>query len=415
MTLCGTEIKVGVPSSMAIADGKRGSCALALPIQDENSYGTLEQGHPQLQACGRDVPTSAAADGSKPNSLRGGLAAAAAAMLMAGYVVVGKLYVSEEPAAGTTPAATAAAEARNDPGVFLLCRQLVATVVMLGWAVHQHGFVLPKREHRNTLHTLGLLNFINAIGFVWGIKLTTAFVTSVTQLSIPVMAILLAAATGQETPTFASASGLLITVAGCACVAVGGQGQGEHPAPQAQVLHTGEDDGDVFGAAWVAWANGFLQNWSFEAGICILLLQCFSFVTLVVVQKKVLRHYPVALVVGWSYALCTMWVLLSVVLSGTAHLVPEQFNSSHKLAIIAYSALGGAVCYFYLIGYASKHLPCTFVAASVALEPLAVSAMGLLFFGQTLSTTEVGGYVLAAFGTIVFAFAPRHTTADARV
>ena len=32
-----------------------------------------------------------------------------------------------------------------------------------------------------------------------------------------------------------------------------------------------------------------------------------SFVGIIQVQKRVLDFYPVALVVGWSYAMCTAW------------------------------------------------------------------------------------------------------------
>lgn len=386
------------PSTCSASSASSAAVSTQQPAERRLPSGARRASHTLEHACRKDDRGPDA----RPRPVLGALAAVAAAMLMAGYVVAGKAFVSDTGTSDGTEA-----PASSDPGVFLLCRQLVATAVMLACAVHQHGVVLPKREHRPTLHTLGFLNFVNAIGFVWGIKLTTAFVSSVTQLSIPVMAIVLAAATGEEIPTLGSVAGLLTTVVGCGFVAFGGEkgggGAASGPAGAAPAGAAG-DSSSAFNAAW---AGGVLQSWAFEAGVCILLVQCFSFVTLVVVQKKVLKHYSVSLVVAWSYTLCTLWSLVAVALAGNLHLIPQQLNSSRKLALIAYSALGGAVAYFFLIGYASKHLKATFVAASVALEPLAVSAMGMLFFGLTLNTTEIAGYALAAFGTVIFAFAPK--------
>ena len=98
----------------------------------------------------------------------------AAAVVMAGYVVLSKQFVGHQHSEGS-----------GDVGAFLLARQLLASLLMLLLAVCKHGWMLPEPEHRRTFAKLGFLNFVNAIGFVWGIKLTTAFVTSVLQLSIP--------------------------------------------------------------------------------------------------------------------------------------------------------------------------------------------------------------------------------------
>ena len=93
---------------------------------------------------------------------------------MAGYLLLGKQYVSHPGADG-------------DPAVLLLGRQLLAAVMMSVIAAVRDGCVLPQREDRLAIHALGFLNFVNAIGCVWGGKLTTAFTTSVIQLSIPVL------------------------------------------------------------------------------------------------------------------------------------------------------------------------------------------------------------------------------------
>ena len=68
---------------------------------------------------------------------------------------------------------------------------------------------------------LGALNFVNAIGFVWGFKLTTAFTTSVIQLSIPVLTLGWSTLTGSEKPSALKSAGVLAITVGCVLVALG--------------------------------------------------------------------------------------------------------------------------------------------------------------------------------------------------
>ena len=97
----------------------------------------------------------------------------------------------------------------------------------------------------------------------------------------------------------------------------------------------------------------------FSIGIVVLVAQCVSFVGLMLVQKRLLQRYSVSLVVAWSYTLCTLWSLLYSVVDGSILRLPQQFASSWKVAIVVYSALFGAVAYFELIAFATKHLPAT--------------------------------------------------------
>ena len=138
---------------------------------------------------------------SASRPVAGSVAAVLAAVLMAGYLLLGKQYVSRPGADG-------------DPAVFLLGRQLVASLLMGCLATARDGFVLPHAEDRKALHLLGLLNFVNAIGFVWGFKLTTAFTTSVMQLCIPVLTLGASVAMAMEPLSMGKLTGVFLVVAG---------------------------------------------------------------------------------------------------------------------------------------------------------------------------------------------------------
>ena len=232
---------------------------------------------------------------SKPRPMLGAAAAVAAALVMAGYVVLSKQFFGS---------------GGSEVGAFLLARQLLASTLMLALAAGRHGCVLPRPEHRGALARLGFLNFFNAIGFVWGVKLTTAFVTSVMQLSIPVFTLVYSTLTGLEQPSLAKSGALLLTLLGCGIVAV--SGAGEHSAAR---------------AAPGAWPGPTPESAAREplkvGGVLILVAQCMSFVGIIQVQKRLLEHYPVALVVGWSYAMCTAWSSVYCALDRSLFRLPE--------------------------------------------------------------------------------------------
>ena len=241
---------------------------------------------------------------SKPRL--GAAAAVAAALVMAGYVVLSKQFFGS---------------GGSEVGAFLLARQLLASTLMLALAAGRHGCLLPRPEHRGALARLGFLNFFNAIGFVWGVKLTTAFVTSVMQLSIPVFTLVYSTLTGLEQPSLAKGGALLLTLLGCGIVAVSSAGEqsaagaGAEPGP-GLTPERGERD-PLSDAAGVS-----------IPGVLLLVAQCMSFVGIIQVQKRVLDFYPVALVVGWSYAMCTAWSCAYCVLDRSIFRLPELVAAS---------------------------------------------------------------------------------------
>ena len=320
---------------------------------------------------------AAAAPPSARRPLAGGAAALLAAGVMAGYVVLGKVYVSAEDTGG-------------DPGVLLLCRQLIASVLMVAGALCKHGWMLPRPEHRRTIHVLGALNFVNALGFVWGFKLTSAFITSVMQLSIPVFTMAYSAARGDERLSVPKCLSVLTVVGGCIFVTV---------ASATQLGAAGVSNVDPTEVALTPPP----PSWQLYVGSAVLLAQCWSFVGIVVVQKPVLEHYPVAMVVGWSYVLCTCWSCVYCALDGSILRVGKHLESSSGMAIVLYSAVAGAALYFELIAFATKQLTPTLVAISVSVEPLLVSLFGVLFFAYRPTPYDAVGYALAALGAVALA------------
>ena len=293
-----------------------------------------------------------------------GAAAAVGAMLaMAGYVLMGRSYTHGGPHSHG-----------HGTNGFVLARQMVAAPIMLIAACYRHGCMLPTPEVRRVLVTLGALNFVNAATFVWGFTYTSPFITSVSQLLIPVFTWAYTRYYHLERPNLRKTLGIFFIALGCLVTCFG-----SHPT---------------------AGVGAMPHLW---LGLLCLLVEVGSFVALMLIQKPVLELYPVPLVVGWSYSIGACFTLCYSFLDGSVGRLSGVFSSADGLLIVSYSAVVGAVFYFEAFAFATKHLPPTVVSASVALEPCAVSVLGALFFGTRVSATEVVGYLIAMAGaTSVF-------------
>ena len=362
---------------------------------------------------------------------RGLTAAVTAAVLMAGYLVLGKLFLGSGSGAG--------------PTAFLVCRQVLASGLLVAGALALHGPQLPRRADMPSVQRLGLYNFINALGFLWGVQLTTPFVTSVAQLAIPVLVLAHAACCGRQRVTLfkvrarplsslphtalaatlsrpIQAAGVLVLVAGCALVAAGAHSAAAAPSA-------------------VGRPRGHHGSARLLLGLAVLAVQCSSFVGLLLEQvrtrtarqpdsrdenrrrgrrdrrdrrdrrhdpltlaaplsqERLVRSYPVSWVLAWAYASCTLLSCAAAAADGSLGAVGAALASPRDAAIVAYSATCGCVAYFVLIAYASKHLPAELVSVTVAVEPLAVSALGMLLLGAEPCAAEGAGFALAFGGT----------------
>lgn len=287
---------------------------------------------------------------------------------MAGYVVLSEFAVGVGVSRGR----------HHDASGFLLCRQVLASTIILCLALCRHEWRLPSPKQQRRVFLLGIFQFLNAMCFVGGVSLAGGFVAAVCQLAIPVFSLAYACATGRERPSLRRAFCMISIVGGCALTA------GGHVA--AATLRSASDGGGGNGST--------LQL----AGVGMLLVQCMSFVGIVFVQRDVLQEHPVALVISWSYALATLWTLCFCVADGSIFRLGSQLTTREDALAITFSATFGAAIYFELLGVATKHLPPTLVTCTVALEPLTVSILGVVVFGRRPAPLEMCGYAIASFG-----------------
>lgn len=303
-------------------------------------------------------------ESSQPRPLAGCVAACVAVLAMAGYLMLGKEHVSNKA---------------HDAGGFTVCRQVVGATLMCLGALGRHGkakMCSIRSEHVSSIAKLGVLNWLNSVLFILGFKWTSSFTASVAQLAVPVVTYAYTSYAGIEPPSCRKSLGVCLIVAGCLLTVV---------ASTSSHGHHGRGGG----------GGGGIWPW---LGMCALGAQCCAFAAMLVVQKRVLDDYPVSLVVAWGYSGGAIFAIISSSIDGSLYHLPRHFNNLSSVCIILYSATVGAVAYFELITFATKHLPSTFVACSVALEPLAVSILSVLVFHRDILPLEVVGYAIALLG-----------------
>jgi len=285
----------------------------------------------------------------------------------------------------------------HDPAGFLLLRQLIAAACLIVGASFKHrGFESPLSEHTLNIQILGFFQFLNGICFVFGLAATGPFVAAVCQLTIPCLAMTHSVCTGLELPTRSRLLAVLGIVAGAALVVFDHTRQ---ELASGGMVEQQQPGGDSAKAASIAPARDATHVEAREAmGAALLLVQCSSFVGIVIVQKKVLRDHTASMVVTRSYMIGTCWTLLYCLVDGSLFRLSAQVKSVADAGSLILAAVFGAAVYFEALAIATKHLPSTIVACSVALEPLAIAVFSHLAFGKEISWVEFGGYSLAATG-----------------
>jgi len=307
---------------------------------------------------------------SKPSAMQGGRRASRASVHVAlalvqfcfsGWHLVGKFVL---PGCGMPPL------------VFALYRELAASVVMAFGALMVEGFVLPRTEH--TLHfcALGFLYFGNVGGFIVGLSLTSASNAAMLQALIPVVTAQIAVAMGTETLTSRRLLGVLAAT-------LGGGALAYFSATAEDTART--DHGRDSGVFMVMLGNALL----------IVEVTCIA--ATVVLQKRLLRHYPPVTITAWGYGLgCVITTFVCVPAYADK---PGAFDVSRPrtIACLFYAVVFATVITYSLMTWATQHVKSSTVGTYMVLAPLLTSIACIVVFAQTPSLVELtcGAVILA--------------------
>ncbi len=251
-------------------------------------------------------------------------------------------------------------------------RVLGATPLLL-WMAWRHDRILPSTRELPVLALLGLLGvLLNQVLFIVGLDYTTASNAAILMPSIPVFAIAVGALLGIERIGLRRLTGVLLTVAGCLALV----------------------DPSRFTAARET-----------AIGNLLILLNCLSYATFLVIQRPILQRLPWRTVIAWSFLFGSGGILV-VGAGSLAALEPAAVPAQIWLG------LGFIVLFPTFLGYALstwavRRSSPSLVAIYTTVQPLVAAIGAVALLGESLGIAELVGFALISTGVVIAGRAQR--------
>lgn len=242
-------------------------------------------------------------------------------------------------------------------------RVLVATplLLLLAW---RHDRILPRRCDLPWLALLGLLGvFSNQLLFILGLRLTTATSAALLMPSIPVFAAAVAIVGRVERASAGRLLGIALS---------------------------------VFGALVMLDPGGFRIAEKALAGDLLILANCMSYATFLVVMRPVLRRLPVVTVISWSFLFGGLGVT-AVSWPYLVRLDPTVLPAA-VWAGVAYVVLVPTTLNYLINAWAVARSTPSLVAAYTTLQPLSAGFLAALFLAERPGWPQLAGGLLIAAG-----------------
>lgn len=263
-----------------------------------------------------------------------------------GFHVVGKVVLESLP-----------------PLALATTRVLFATPLLVGlaWLKDRR---LPGWRHLPHLALLGLLGvFLNQILFVIGLRYTTATNAAILMPSIPVFAVGMGWLTGVERVGPRRILGVLLAAAG---------------------------------AVTLLDPRTFSLGDSTALGTLLILVNCLSYATFLVLQRPLLAKLPWRTVIAWSFLFGGLGVsLVGLPVLGA---VDVQEVSSQVWLGVLYIALFPTFLGYLLNTWAVRRSSATLAAAYTTVQPLLTAVLAMIFLAERIGAPQIAGFVLIATG-----------------
>ncbi len=241
----------------------------------------------------------------------------------------------------------------------------IATPILLLLAWYSDR-CLPKRGDLPMLALLGLLGvFLNQVLFIVGLQFTTATNAAILMPSIPVFAVAVAALLRIEAIGWRRLLGIALAVTG----------------------------------ALVVLGPGRLSSSSSVAlGNLLILLNCLSYATFLVLQRPLLERLPWRTTIAWAFLFGSAGVL-AVASFDLARLEPAAISAS-TWAGIAYIVALPTVFSYAVNTWAVKRSSPSMAATYTTAQPLFAATLASWFLGELLGWREAVGFLLIAAGLL---------------
>jgi drug/metabolite transporter (DMT)-like permease len=288
------------------------------------------------------------------------------------FTVYGALLLVQLILSGWNVLASLIINNEVNPLVFTCYRELIALFILYGTAILlDGGFQTPACEHLGHLALLGLLNYINILGYTLGLTYTSPETVAVYQGSIPLLTAFLGILAKQEKFDKLKLSGISVAVMGALVAA--------------------------------AYAKTEIGRGS-EAvlGNVLLIAESISISSFLVFQRPLLHYYSHTWVVAWGYTGAVVLCILS-----SLYFVEHPSNWSIKgvereIALV-YSAVVASGLVQNLMAWGNMITRSTIVATFTTMQPMfnAVIYYGPGHKSYKLTLPVIIGGIVAFLGIVI--------------
>ena len=242
-------------------------------------------------------------------------------------------------------------------------RVLIATPILL-FLAWRHDHLIPSRRDLPWLALLGFLGvFANQLLFIFGLRWTTATNAAILMPSIPVFAAGIAIASGVERARPRRLVGIFLAAAGALVML--------EPAR-------------------------FQLGNRMVAGNLMILANCLSYATFLVLMRRILTRLPVTTVIAWSF----LFGGAGVAAASTTHLAAIPFAAvpASVWILMAYIVLVPTTLNYLINTWALALSTPSLVAAYTTLQPLAAGLLAAIFLAERPGWPQLAGAILIATG-----------------
>jgi len=275
-------------------------------------------------------------------------------MLFGGGAIVGKFGI-----------------AKFNPAVFALIRESISgpILLLLAFWKEKSNFCISRKDVPWFLIS-GFCLFANQIGFIIGVKLSTAVIGSAWQPSQPIFTACIAIILGWEKASMLKISGIIVAFLGAAFMVL-----------------TSESN---FGKINLEAGDQEL------AGNVLFFVNCLGTALYVIFSRRLLISYPSITVTGWSYIfgsvqMCIATVIINNIPGGLAFVCPPEEggdepscsawhvpNNAATILPLLYWILFNSVAAYFLMTWANQYAIPSNVLGYTALQPLTSSLLTVI-------------------------------------
>lgn len=276
-----------------------------------------------------------------------------------------------------------------DPFVFVLYRELFASVVMLALLRYQRIPIVVDRRDYGRFFVLGLCSFFNVVGAMLALKYISASRFAIFQPSIPCIATVISICLGLERLTLLKTLGIALAVGG-AVLAEAWQSDGSSSNDD----HNGGSD--------------------LVIGTGIVCAQVAGMACLVVFSKPILTRYTPALVTFVYYAIGTGLTMVLFAAYAFQFSGRDLIFDAQPLPwlALAYAVAFPTVFNYNALSWCGKLLAPSTTTVYSTFQPISTIVLSFLVLGQLISLAEGVGAALVVLGLLVNVSAQHHDAAS---